>query len=68
VGDLSRLTFNAPPPKPEAQPVRHPVGAALRMIRWGWVLARHDALIPREANPLLPAWGRPARCLRLASI
>lgn len=59
MGDLSRLTFNAPPPTPQAQPVRHPVGAALRMIRWGWVLARHDALIPREANPLLPAWGRP---------
>lgn len=59
MGDLSRLSFNAPPPKPEAQPVRHPMGAALRLIRWGWVLARHDALIPREANPLLPAWGRP---------
>ena len=59
MGDLSRLSFNAPPPKPQAQPVRHPIGAALRLIRWGWVLARHDALIPREANPLLPAWGRP---------
>ncbi|WP_427790844.1 2-polyprenylphenol 6-hydroxylase [Brevundimonas diminuta] len=59
MGDLSRLTFNAPPPTPQAQPVRHPVGAAFRMVRWGWVLARHDALIPREANPLLPAWGRP---------
>jgi len=66
VGDLSRLTFNAPPPTPQAQPVRHPVGAALRMVRWGWVLARHDALIPREANPLLPAWGRPfARLIQL---
>jgi len=59
VGDLSRLSFNAPPPKPQAQPVRHPVGAAFRLVRWGWVLARHDALIPREANDLLPAWGRP---------
>jgi len=28
-------------------------------MQWGWVLARHDALIPREANVLLPAWGRP---------
>lgn len=66
MGDLSRLTFNAPPPTPQAQPVRHPVGAALRMVRWGWVLARHDALIPREANPLLPAWGRPfARLVQL---
>ncbi|WP_240387315.1 hypothetical protein [Brevundimonas naejangsanensis] len=61
MGDLSRLTFNAPPPKPEAQPVRHPVGAALRMIRWGWVLARHDALIPREANPCCPPGAAPSR-------
>lgn len=59
MGDLSRLSFNAPPPKPQSQPVRHPVGAAFRLVRWGWVLARHDALIPREANDLLPAWGRP---------
>ncbi|HBV12161.1 MAG TPA: 2-polyprenylphenol 6-hydroxylase, partial [Brevundimonas sp.] len=66
MGDLSRLTFNAPPPTPKAQPVRHPVGAAFRMVRWGWVLARHDALIPREANPLLPAWGRPfARLIQM---
>lgn len=66
MGDLSRLSFNAPPPKPEAQPVRHPVGAAFRLVRWGWVLARHDALIPREANALLPAWGRPfARLVQL---
>jgi len=59
VGDLSRLTFKTPPPKPEVERIKAPVRSALRLVQWGWVLARHDALIPREANELLPAWGRP---------
>lgn len=33
-------------------------GSAFRMARAGWVLARHDALIPREISHLLPWWGR----------
>ena len=37
-----------------------------RLIAAGWVLARHDALIPREFAPLLPAAARgPAGLLRL---
>lgn len=59
MGDLSRLTFKTPPPKPEVERIKTPVRSALRLVQWGWVLARHDALIPREANELLPAWGRP---------
>ena len=39
--------------------VRDPVGATWRLIRWGGALARHDALMPREITPLLPAWARP---------
>lgn len=34
------------------------VGSAFRMVRAGWVLARHDALIPREISHLLPWWAR----------
>jgi ubiquinone biosynthesis protein len=30
------------------------IGAGLRLIGAGWVLVRHDALIPREVSPLLP--------------
>jgi len=59
VGDLSRLTFRTPPPKPEAVRIKHPLRSAFRLMQWGWVLARHDALIPREANSLIPAWSRP---------
>lgn len=59
MGDLSRLSVKTPPPAPTPEPVRDPLGATLRLIGWGWVLARHDALIPREVNPLLPAWTRP---------
>lgn len=59
MGDLSRLTFKTPPPKPVAEPVRTPVRSTLRLIKWGWVLARHDALVPREVNELIPAWSRP---------
>lgn len=33
-------------------------GSAFRMARAGWVLARHDALVPREVSHLLPWWGR----------
>ena len=39
--------------------MRHPVAAALRLIGWGWILIRHDALMPREITPLLPPWLRP---------
>ena len=59
MGDLSRLTVHAPPPAPTPEPVRDPLGSALRLMGWCWVLARHDALIPREATPLLPVWARP---------
>ncbi len=30
------------------------IGAGLRLIAAGWILARHDALVPREAAHLLP--------------
>ncbi|MNU41989.1 putative protein kinase UbiB [compost metagenome] len=59
MGDLSRLSVKTPPPAPSPEPVRDPLGATFRLIGWGWVLARYDALIPREVNPLLPAWTRP---------
>ena len=59
MGALSRLTFKTPPPKPEAVRIKTPVRSAFRLMHWGWVLARHDALIPREANGLLPPWSRP---------
>ncbi|QBX36941.1 2-polyprenylphenol 6-hydroxylase [Brevundimonas sp. S30B] len=60
MGDLtSRMVIGTPPPAPLAEPVRDPWGASWRLIGWGWVLARHDALIPREVTPLLPAWARP---------
>jgi len=59
VGDLtSRLYPPAPPEAPRAQKGRAPWGAASRLIGWAWVLARHDALAPREITPLLPAWAR----------
>ncbi len=38
--------------------MRPDVSAGLRLLGWGWVLVRHDALIPREIAPLLPAWLR----------
>ena len=67
---MGRLTPRPPyrtaPEPPPAMPVNDPVGSLLRLIGWLWVLVRHDALIPREANPLLPAWGRPfARLIQL---
>ena len=59
MGALSRLTFNTPPPTPEAVAIKSPIRSVFTLMNWGWVLARHDALIPREANDLLPAWSRP---------
>jgi ubiquinone biosynthesis protein len=59
VGALSGPVYRDPPPSPATEPVRNPARALLRLIRWLWVLARHDALVPREVNPLLPAWTRP---------
>ena len=48
--------------------VRNPVAAFLRLVGWLWVLARHDALIPREVTPLLPVWTRPfARFVQMLS-
>ncbi|HUH22952.1 MAG TPA: 2-polyprenylphenol 6-hydroxylase [Brevundimonas sp.] len=68
MGDLSRLSVKTPPAAPPPEPVRAPLGATLRLIGWGWVLARHDALIPREVNPLLPAWTRPfARLVQMTA-
>src|SRR5690606_17909158 len=59
VGDLSRRIDPAtPPPPPATVPVRHPVDAFVRLLGWGWVLVRHDALAPREITPLLPIWVR----------
>lgn len=59
MGDLSGPVYRDPPPPPADQPVRNPATALLRLIGWLWVLARHDALVPREVNSLLPAWARP---------
>ncbi len=35
-------------------------GAAMRLLRAGFVMARHDALLPREYHALLPVWARAA--------
>lgn len=60
MGRLSaRNPFRTPPPPPQTLAVRDPLGAAWRLIGWGWVLMRHDALVPREVTPLLPGWARP---------
>ncbi len=46
--------------------VRRPFASALRLAAAGWVLVRHDALIPREIDPLLTGDARfLARLLRL---
>ncbi len=59
MGDLTRpADYKTAPPPPQAEPVRHPVGATVRLLGWGWVLVRHDALVPREITPLLPVWVR----------
>jgi ubiquinone biosynthesis protein len=61
VGDLTRLTAASPAAAPRlpSPRVRDPLGAAWRLVGWGWVLVRHDALVPREITPLLPGWARP---------
>ena len=51
--------YRVAPSAPPTVPVRDPVGAIWRLIRWGGALAKHDALMPREITPLLPAWARP---------
>jgi hypothetical protein len=52
VGDLTgRIDPATPPAPPATEPVRHPVGATLRLLGWLGVLVRHDALIPRELHP-----------------
>jgi ubiquinone biosynthesis protein len=59
VGDLTRpANYKTAPSPPAAEPVRHPVEATLRLLGWGWVLVRHDALAPREITALLPVWIR----------
>ena len=59
MGDLTRRIDPAtPPPPPATVPVRHPADAFVRLLGWGWVLVRHDALLPREITPLLPVWVR----------
>lgn len=59
MGDLtSPADYRTAPPPPLAEPVRRPVDATLRLLGWGWVLVRHDALAPREITPLLPVWIR----------
>jgi ubiquinone biosynthesis protein len=60
VGDLTvRTDYRQAPAAPPPQPVRDPLGSIWRLIGWMAVLARHDALIPREVTPLLPGWTRP---------
>lgn len=60
MGDLTYPTrYRTAPTAPAAQPVRDPLGAAWRLIGWMGVLARYDALVPRELTPLLPGWSRP---------
>ena len=58
MGDLSRIDPATPPAPPANVPVRSPVRATLRLLGWLAVLLRHDALVPREITPLLPAWVR----------
>src|SRR5882757_3385210 len=44
------------------------ISSALRLVAAGWVLVRHDALVPREISHLLPAPVRfAAGVLRLVS-
>ena len=39
------------------------VSDLFRLVRIFWVLARHDALIPREFEPMVPGWVRPLGAL-----
>ena len=60
MGGLSfPAAYRVAPAAPPTVPVRDPLGATWRLIRWGGALARHDALIPREITPMLPGWARP---------
>ncbi|MBU1345696.1 MAG: 2-polyprenylphenol 6-hydroxylase [Alphaproteobacteria bacterium] len=67
MGGLSLSSaYRVAPAPPPTVPVRDPIGASWRLLRWGAALARHDALLPREITPLLPAWVRPiARFIHL---
>ena len=68
MGDLTSRIYRTAPPPPATVAVQNPVASFLRLLGWLWVLARHDALIPREVTPLLPAWTRPfARFVQLFS-
>ena len=68
MGDLTSRIYRTAPPPPATVAVQNPVGSFLRLLGWAWVLARHDALVPREITPLLPAWTRPfARFVQLFS-
>ena len=51
--------YRIAPAAPATVAVRDPLGATWRLIGWAAVLARHDALAPREITALLPGWARP---------
>ena len=60
MGDLTATTrYRTAPTPPVALPVRDPLGAGWRLLGWLGVLARHDALTPREITGQLPGWARP---------
>ncbi|MDI1281414.1 MAG: ubiquinone biosynthesis protein [Brevundimonas sp.] len=60
MGDLTGTArYRTAPTPPVALPVRDPLGASWRLIGWLGVLARHDALSPREITGQLPGWARP---------
>lgn len=54
-----QASYRTAPTPPETIGVRDPVGSTLRLIGWMGVLAKYDALTPREIVPVLPAWARP---------
>jgi ubiquinone biosynthesis protein len=60
MGDLNpQASYRTAPTPPETIGVRDPVGSTFRLIGWMGVLAKYDALTPREIVPVLPAWARP---------
>ena len=60
MGDLTGTArYRTAPTPPAALPVRDPLGASWRLIGWLGVLARYDALSPREITGQLPGWARP---------
>lgn len=68
MGDLTSRIYRTAPPPPATVAVQNPVAAFLRLLGWLWVLARHDALVPREITALLPTWTRPfARFVQMFS-